>query len=121
MRACETCPLLDSCRIRVPKRTYGGFSPLIGHGCAFYTCPDGVKAARRALASGDAQTILVDDEPMTVYIFGSPSKPTDDPDAEVHRYVSPPGEIWATSPDGNSIVFTGQTTEFLAEVWRMSP
>jgi len=75
----------------------------------------------KTLDCGDAQTITVDGNPMTVYIFGSPTKPTYDETADVKRYVTPDGEIWATSPDGFRVVFTGQTIESLAMVWGMLP
>ncbi len=117
MSVCERCPLHDPCLIRVPKKTYGDLPPLIGHHCAYYTCPEGLEAAQKALTRGDAQTIVVDGTPMDVYIFGSPSKPTDDPEADVHRYVTDDRRIMATSPDGASVVFIGQTIESLAVAW----
>ncbi|MEK9143272.1 MAG: hypothetical protein AAB481_01415 [Patescibacteria group bacterium] len=91
------------------------------HRCAYYTCPEGLTAAREALQRGDGETITVDGIDMIAYIFGTPLKPTDDPEAEVHRYVTIDGRIMATSPERSSMVFTGQTTESLAVVWGTSP
>lgn len=119
MSVCEQCPLDDPCRIRVPKRTYGELPLLVTHRCAYYTCPEGLTAAREALQRGDGETITVDGIDMIAYIFGSPSKPTDDETAEVHRYVTIDGRIMATSPDGAGVIFTGLTTEILASVWRI--
>lgn len=116
MNYCEQCELEITCRIKIPLNWRG--KPALGPTrCAYYTCPDGLEAARQALVQREPESIYIE-EVIQAYPFGTAYKPTDELQAAIRRWVSPPpdGRIWASLPNG-TITFTGQTIDSLTEHW----
>lgn len=92
--ACELCPITKNCNIKFPE-TYWGTEAKFAEECVFFTCSDGLLAARNAVIQKNTEVIQLDGN--IAYRFGTVDKPTHR--CEPARFCTGEGVIY-TRRDG---------------------